>query len=410
MSSYQGSQKKAGESGVLSWVLIFICFATIWPLGLFLLIRKLFANSSTAAQKKEIPPLQREKTAQTAGKTTAAAKESASKKTAAKKDTFTKRMVKNPSMKAGTRRTLKIVGAILAIAGAAMAIDTVSWMISYPPVYRWDILELLQQCAILGGGVIMFVKGLLMDRAAARYQKYLAAMQTVHSMSFAQLSSITGYKERRIIKDLERMIEKAYFGENAYLDFGLGYFFRSRSAADAAAKKRAETAKEAAVPKETAQGYSGTLRAIRRANDRIADPVLSEKIDRLEEVTAQIFRAIEKDPRKEKQVHTFLSYYLPTTQKLLDSYAEFEEAGVDGENLRMAKEKIEDTMDNIVRGFENQLDALYAAEAMDIQSDIDVMNHMMRRDGTIGGSDFKVQTGRSVGQENAATAVQTQEE
>ena len=81
---------------------------------------------------------------------------------------------------------------------------------------------------------------------------------------------------------------------------------------------------------------------------------------------------------------------MPTTQKLLDSYAEFEAAGIEGDNLRMAKEKIEDTMDNIVQGFERQLDALYAAEAMDIQSDIDVMNSMMQRDSAMHTSDFQV--------------------
>ena len=59
-------------------------------------------------------------------------------------------------------------------------------------------------------------------------------------------------------------------------------------------------------------------------------------------------------------------------------------------SLPRAKEKIEETMDNIICGFERQLDALYAAEAMDIQSDIDVMNNMMKRDSAMGASDFKV--------------------
>ena len=61
-------------------------------------------------------------------------------------------------------------------------------------------------------------------------------------------------------------------------------------------------------------------------------------------------------------------------------------------NLRMAKEKIEDTMADIVRGFENQLDSLYAAAAMDIQSDIDVMSNMMKRDCATATRDFKVST------------------
>ena len=37
-------------------------------------------------------------------------------------------------------------------------------------------------------------------------------------------------------------------------------------------------------------------------------------------------------------------------------------------------------MDSIVRGFEHQLDALYHADAMDVDSDIRVMETMLRRD------------------------------
>lgn len=257
----------------------------------------------------------------------------------------------------------------------------------------WQALPgLLAVLSLFGAGVLMLGKGIAMDKAARRYARYLAAMASVQSISFVQLSGITGFSQKRVEEDLDHMIGQGYFGPTAYLDLSLGYFFRSRTAAEeAAARKRAE----AATPKEAEEGYAGVLRSIRRANDRIADAALSAKIDRLEEVTAQIFRAIEKDGKKASQVRTFLEYYLPTTQKLLDSYAEFEAAGIEGENLHMAKEKIEDTMDNIVRGFERQLDALYAAEAMDIQSDIDVMNSMMQRDSAMHTSDFQVSSSSS---------------
>ena len=97
---------------------------------------------------------------------------------------------------------------------------------------------------------------------------------------------------------------------------------------------------------------------------------------------------------------TFLNYYLPTTQKLLNSYAEFEEAGVSGENLNQAKAKIRSTMDSIVAGFERQLDELYRADAMDIDSDIRVMETMLRRDSATVADDFGL----------GGTAVQQQDE
>ena len=72
----------------------------------------------------------------------------------------------------------------------------------------------------------------------------------------------------------------------------------------------------------------------------------------------------------------------------MDSYAEFEAAGVEGENLRQAKSRIESTMDAIVRGFEHQLDELYKADALDVDSDIRVMETMLHRDTASVDQDF----------------------
>ena len=204
------------------------------------------------------------------------------------------------------------------------------------------------------------------------------------AVSFEELARTTGYSKRKVGKDLQKMLDRGYFGGKAYLNMELGYFFRS---SDAAWKARKEHS-AASVPKEAEEGYSGILRNIRRANDRIADPVLSAKIDRLEEITGKIFREVEQHPEKQSRISTFLNYYLPTTQKLLDSYADFESAGVEGENLNQAKSRIEDTMDSIVRGFEHQLDALYHVDAMDVASDIQVMETMLRRDTSTAEQDF----------------------
>ena len=65
---------------------------------------------------------------------------------------------------------------------------------------------------------------------------------------------------------------------------------------------------------------------------------------------------------------------------------------MEGENLRQAKSRIEDTMDSIIRGFEHQLDALYRADAMDVDSDIRVMETMLRRDTATVEDDFGLGT------------------
>lgn len=143
------------------------------------------------------------------------------------------------------------------------------------------------------------------------------------------------------------------------------------------------------------------LDEMRRLNDSIQDAAISAQIDRLEQVSGKIFRQVQKDPTQLPQIRKFMSYYLPTTLKLLENYASFEEAGVSGENLSQAKAKIEKTMDSIVAGFEHQLDELYRTDAMDIDSDIRVMETMLRRDTASVADDFGL---------NGSSAVQQRDE
>lgn len=360
-------QRKKTDNDWVSWALIVFLFAVgVWPVALFLLFIKLFGSDEK--QKQEAPPpLQAENRHAAHATQPGKAKQAVNKVT------------KSPTAKKSTARVLKIVGAVVAVAGLAACWEPIDMMIWLGEMPSWWVEDLLSALAVTVGGGAMFFSGISMDRQMKRYAKYLAVLGDREAMPVADLARTLGYSERRVEKDLQKMIEKGYFGGKAYLNVELGYLFRSGEA-DAAWKKRQEEAEKAPTPKEVEEGYSGILRNIRRANDDIADPILSAKIDRLEEITAKIFRAVEEDPKKRGKIDTFLNYYLPTTQKLLDSYAQFEAAGVEGENLRQAKSRIEATMDSIVKGFEHQLDELYKADAMDVDSDIRVMETMLRRD------------------------------
>ena len=83
-------------------------------------------------------------------------------------------------------------------------------------------------------------------------------------------------------------------------------------------------------------------------------------------------------------------YYLPTTVKLVESYAEFDSAGVEGENIRTAKEEIEKTMDTINEAFEKLLDDLYQNAAFEASADARVLKTVLAQDGYMK-SDFEKQ-------------------
>ena len=281
---------------------------------------------------------------------------------------------------------LRIFGAVALFIGFCIAGDFMSEVFQG---YGADFDNFFAALGFLGSGGIMFFRGHYLNKMSRRSQRYILAIGNVDAMPIEEIAKRVNRTPDQAVKELQKLIDKGYLGEDAYIDHEKGYFLRFGATLED--EEEAPPVREAPpqpTPKEAQEGYSGILRNIRHANDRIADPALSRKIDRLEQISALIFKEVEEHPEKRNSIHTFFDYYLPTTQKLLDTYADFEETGVEGENLRQAKARIEQTMDLIVEGFEHQLDQLYSSDAMDVDSDIRVMEAMLKRDTASVAKDF----------------------
>lgn len=372
-----------------SWILIIFLFIVAWPAGLAVLLSKVLGNDSRRKNAAR-------STRSTVSRSDPAVSRANPNPSQARPGTASaagRKVTKTPQYSAKAARNMKIVGLVLLFAGLVSLVEGIG---AATGGLSWALLaSLFPTMGLAAGGLGLLLAGGVMTRRARRFGKYLACAHGQDAVSLKKLADTAEVSQRKVERDLEIMIEKGLWGKNAYVDLSSDMLFRSPEAAEAYFAPR-QTVRE---PAPAEQGYSGVLRDIRRANDRIADPVLSQKIDRLEEVAGKIFRIIEKEPAKKAKASTFLNYYLPTTQKLLDSYAEFEEAGVSGENLNQAKAKIQSTMDSIVAGFERQLDELYRADAMDIDSDIRVMETMLRRDSATVADDFGLGGGTAVQQE-----------
>ena len=152
-----------------------------------------------------------------------------------------------------------------------------------------------------------------------------------------------------------------------------------KKAAPKAEKKQEQTG-SAELDKMLRDGRLA-IAEMKRLDDNIADPGVSADIVRLSQVSEKIFQAVRDDPEKLPQIRQFMNYYLPTTLKLLNTYDRMSGAGVSGENIDGTKTKVEDMLKTIVRAFEKQLDALYGSDALDISTDIQVMETLLAREG-----------------------------
>ncbi len=371
---YQYTPRKTEKTDWSGWVLIGLMFAFgLWPIGIIMLISKLSDEKRRPVRRSTYTTTRTTTTERTSG-VRRTEQRTATRETVSN---AAKKVTKSPSDTNKTAKILQIVGlAVMAAFGLGFASE-IGDLFSYGfKLADWS--GMFTTLGFVAGGATTFFYGRKMQRRRGRIERYKAFMGERDYVKLDELVMITGKKASVVESDVEYMLQKKMFGTGAFYDAGHGILFRSADAYQRYLQER--TKSENLTPKEATEGYSGALRAIREANDRIPDPVFSEKLDRMEEIAGKIFKEVEAHPEKQKQASTFFDYYLPTTLKLLDTYTQFEEAGIEGENLRQAKERIESIMDTLLENFEKQLDELYRSEAMDVDADIRVMESMLNRD------------------------------
>lgn len=125
-------------------------------------------------------------------------------------------------------------------------------------------------------------------------------------------------------------------------------------------------------------GIDRELDELHRLNDAIPDKVLSDSMDLMEAAGRKIVRTVEADPEKARQIDRFARYYLPEVVKLMGAYVELEKNGVRGENAARIVAELRANAETTAAAFENQLDALYSAEALELSTDIEVLDSILK--------------------------------
>ena len=248
---------------------------------------------------------------------------------------------------------------------------------------------------------LMFIACLFMTGAgqrlrkrAKRFKKYIRIIDGREYCEIRELSEKTGESESLVVKQLESMIHHRFFLQ-ARLDqqktclILTNDMYRNYEEAQRALRERQQAeqmAREKAPEldrecRDILEEGRRFIRHIHACNDAIPGEEISQKISRMEVIVDRIFKEVEKYPDLAPDLHKFMTYYLPTTQKLLDAYQEMDAQPVEGKNIRETKREIEKTMDTINEAFENLLDSFYRERAWDISTDISVLQTMLANEG-----------------------------
>ena len=162
-----------------------------------------------------------------------------------------------------------------------------------------------------------------------------------------------------------------------------------------------QAAKPAAAPKKSygpeidpiVEEGNKALSEMGRLYMSIKDTEVRQKINEIMRVTDKITQDAIQDPSDIPQIKKFMNYYLPTTIKLLNAYDRMSAQGIQGENLDKSMKSINEMLDDAIVAYQKMLDSLFADQALDIETEIDVMNTMLAREGLAGTKDFEVQAG-----------------
>lgn len=123
------------------------------------------------------------------------------------------------------------------------------------------------------------------------------------------------------------------------------------------------------------------IQRIHLANDIIEEKEMSDKLDVLEENVRRITARVNERPDTVDQLAQFLNYYLPTTGKLVDAYADLDKHDEHGPNAEATRREIKTTIDVINESFNKLADDLLQDAAWDLQGDMHVLRTMLTQDG-----------------------------
>lgn len=288
----------------------------------------------------------------------------------------------------------KIFGGIFGmVIGIPMVLSNLAGLIA-GGLASGPLFGLLAGAIIAAGSAYAFVTGRKDKELVKRYYQYAQAVGDAEYIEIDKLARKTGRTRQEVLADIKDLMNKGLLAE-AWLDEQettlilteevYDQYRQIREQSDLL-RQQAEKVQEADADlpesaREIIREGREYIRTIHNYNDEIPGVEMSEKLYRLESTMDRIVEQVRKQPESAAELRKLMSYYLPTTVKLLSAYKELDRQTVSGENIVNTKKEIEDALDTINDAFEKLLDSLFQSMAWDVSSDISVMQTMFAQDG-----------------------------
>jgi len=248
------------------------------------------------------------------------------------------------------------------------------------------------------GSVGLICNGVGSLNRVGRFKAYRKALGDKTHCTLEKLARSVGKTEKFVRKEVQKMITAGLFREGhldkeetmlitsdeTYRNFEQNRLLLEERQKEEAALRTRQAAQTAALSpqvQEVLDRGDAYIAQIKKCNDDIPGAAISEKISRIELTVQHIFDRAEAHPEIIPDLKKMMDYYLPMTVKLLTAYADMDAQPVQGQTILSSKQEIEETLDTLNLAFEKLLDELFADTALDVSSDISVLNTLLAQEG-----------------------------
>ncbi|EEP56333.1 5-bromo-4-chloroindolyl phosphate hydrolysis family protein [Clostridium butyricum] len=242
------------------------------------------------------------------------------------------------------------------------------------------------------GSVILAFRGWKIRKRLERFNKYSDILKGKNYSEISKLSESVSKKNKFVLKDIEKMMslnmfkeghiseDKSYFmlGDEVYeeyLNSMKAYSERSKEEADNTVE---QDKSELSLVIENGEKYISEIESV---NYSLHGNNICTKLNEMANITRNIIDNVRKNPDNLPLVKKFFNHYLPISLKLIYSYRELNAQTIEGENIRKAKNEIENSIDLINTAFRKLLDNLFEDVVLDVSSDISVLETLFTQEG-----------------------------
>ncbi len=304
-----------------------------------------------------------------------------------KKENPTEKLYGDPS---GTQ-----VKGILSTIGGAVLTGWNAIMLMVSGAVPWGSnVGAIANALIMAIGIGLIAWGSSLIGKGKRFKKYKKALGEHTYIDLNELTRVTNKPIKFVRKDVKSMIARDWFREG-HLDAEEKTLITSNETYDQYVETQKqlqekkiqearERAKEPVITPEVQEILdkgNEYLREIHSCNERIPGEEMTAKIKEIEDVISEILRRAKEHPEVTGDLKKLMNYYLPMTIKLLNAYAEMDRQPMQGENITKAKKEIEETLGTLHAAFVKLLDSLFGETALDVSTDISVLNTLLAQEG-----------------------------